>query len=290
MGLSHSGATPLGHSGTSQLESPCSSSDSNSDLESSSEEDTEGDLITQDNAAVLDTGLDVGTSCSSQQGAESKRLSEQPPSASGCSLPGEVGELSQELLEPSSTMFEPLDQHRPGERNGGTLDQYRPGERNGGTLDQYRPSQSTRRTSFKHDGLSVQELQNSSGEVGSSDGSDTDSGEEVEGGRDKDEGGDASCEASPSEDLQNLSLQNKRYWPHRDKRERGETTPQTLTAAASIGESDQGRIRLLVKRTVAKKRKQQQRHLRPNRVTNNSTAVRRSKKSSRRAVTQDGFW
>lgn len=233
-------------------------------MESSSEEDTEGDLITQDNAAVLDTGLDVGTSCSSQQGAESKRLSEQLPSASGCSLPGEVGELSQELLEPSSTMLEPLDQHRPGE--------------------------STRRTSFKHDGLSVQELQNSSGEVGSSDGSDTDSGEEVEGGRDKDEGGDASCEASPSEDLQNLSLQNKRYRPHRDKRERGETTPQTLTAAASIGESDQGRIRLLVKRTVAKKRKQQQRHLRPNRVTNNSTAVRRSKKSSRRAVTQDAFW
>lgn len=277
MGLSHSGAAPLGHSGTSPLEPPCSSSDSNSDLESSSKEDTEGDLITQDNAAVLDTGLDVGTSCSSQQDAESKRLSEQLPSASGCSLPGEVGELSQELLEPSSTMFEPLDQHRPGESNGGAL-------------DQHKPSQSTRRTSFKHDGLSVQELQNSSEEVGSSDGSDTDSGEEVEGGRDKDEGGDASCEASPSEDLQNLSLQNKRYRPHRDKRECGETTPQTLTAAASIGERDQARIRQLVKRTVAKKRKQQQRRLRPNKVTNNSTAVRRSKKSSRRAVTQDGFW
>ena len=258
MGLSHSGAAPV--------EPLCSSSESDSDSEgsSTSEEDVEGDLSSQ---LVLDAGLEVGAPCSSRQGAGSKRLSGQPPSATGCSSPSELGELSQELLEPSPPMLEPLDQHRAGQSNGGT--------------------------SLKHsrdDGLSVQEVRNSSGEVGSSDGSDTDEAGGVRRGSDQDEEGDASCEASPSEDLQNLSLQNKTYQPHRDKRRAHiDSTAQTLAAATSCG-GEQARIRQLVKRTVAKKRKQQQRHLRPNKVATNSTAVRRSKKSSRRAVTQDDFW
>ena len=98
-------------------------------------------------------------------------------------------------------------------------------------------------------------------------------------------------------DLEDLSQQNKLHRPHRDRRrDQSEDTKSgslsTTTASLSIsansflyGESASDRVRHLVKRSVSKKRKQQQRQGRPKRETKAPSAGgRRSKKSNRNVV------
>lgn len=100
--------------------------------------------------------------------------------------------------------------------------------------------------------------------------------------------------SSPQEELQKLSLQNRTFQPHRDHRATPEDAQSTLSTASSSYLENKIAVRQLVKRSVARKWKQQQRHSRPRKVTRAPTAAgRRSKKDSRTVVKQEidaGVW
>lgn len=227
-----------------------------SDSEGSSEEgETEGDPTSQDDAAVLETSLRTTT--------ESEKLSEPLPSLSGT-----TGVLSQdkgrmvpsETSSPLLSIVESPDAcHNTGQSNEG------PYQREGG-------------------GLLVQGLQRD-GEVGSGGSS-----EEVEDDSSTDEDGDSEGSSSfPSVGLKTLSLQTKAHQPSRDKRRTD--SKNSSTTATSYVQGDQARMRQLVKRTVAKKHKQQHQKQQPRpKKDTASAATRRSKKASRRAVRLDDFW
>ena len=225
-----------------------------SDSEGSSEGETEGGPSSQDNAAVLETSLRTGTYSTH----ESEKLSEPLPSLSGTTgiLSQDKGRMvPSETSSPLLSIVESPDAcHNTDQSNEG------PNQREGGLL--------------------VQGLQRD-GEVGGSGGSS----EEVEDGSGTDEDGDGEGSSSfPSVGLQTLSLQTKAHQPSRDKRRTD--TKNSSTTATSYVQGDQARMRQLVKRTVAKKHKQQPR---PKKDTA-SAATRRSKKASRRAVRLDDFW
>lgn len=248
MGVSHGGGNSL--------------QPSLSDSEGSSEDDeTEGGPTSQDNAAVLETGMESRrTLCSTQSRTTSDKLSELQPSCSSSI----TGVLSQDegRRVPSETSSSLLLTVEPPDQDAG--------QNNEG--------------SYQDGGLSVQELQKGDGEVGGSGGGEEDSG--------TDEDGDSegsSTFPSPSVGLQTLSLQTQAHQPSRDKR-RTDSKSSSPTATSYM-QGDQTRIRQLVKRTVAKKRKQQkQRQQSKPKKDTASAAARRSKKSSRRAVRQDDFW
>ena len=108
-------------------------------------------------------------------------------------------------------------------------------------------------------------------------------------------------ESSPTElvkgELEDLSLQNKLHRPHRDQdRDQLEetksdslsttmTSPSISTNSYLYGENASDRVRHLVKRSMSKKRKQQQRQCRPKRETKAPLAGgRRSKKLNKKSV------
>lgn len=229
---------------------------SHSDSEGSSEGETEGGPSFQDNAAVLETSLRTGTYST----PESEKLSEPLPSLSGT-----TGVLSQdkgrmvpsETSSPLLSIVESPDAcHNTGHEG--------PHQREGGLL--------------------VQGLQRD-GEVGSGGSS-----EEVEDDSGTDEDGDSEGSSSfPSVGLKTLSLQTKAHQPSRDKR-RTDSKNSSATATSYV-QGDQARVRQLVKRTVAKKHKQQHQKQQPRpKKDTASAATRRSKKASRRAVRLDDFW
>ena len=112
---------------------------------------------------------------------------------------------------------------------------------------------------------------------------------------------ESESESSPTEliegELEDLSLQNKLHQPHRD-RDRDQqkdgkseslstttTSPSISTNSYLYGENANDRVRHLVKRSMSKKRKQQQRQVRPKRETKTPLAVgRRSKKLNRNSM------
>ena len=230
-----------------------------SDSEGSSEGETEGGPSSQDNAAVLETSLRTGTYSTH----ESEKLSEPLPSLSGTTgiLSQDKGRMvPSETSSPLLSIVESPDAcHNTDQSNEG------PNQREGGLL--------------------VQGLQRD-GEVGGSGGSS----EEVEDGSGTDEDGDGEGSSSfPSVGLQTLSLQTKAHQPSRDKRRTD--TKNSSTTATSYVQGDQARMRQLVKRTVAKKHKQQHQKQQPRpKKDTASAATRRSKKASRRAVRLDDFW
>ena len=250
MGVSHGGGASL--------------QPSLSDSEGSSEDDeTEGGPTSQDNAAVLETGMESRrTLCSTQSRTTSDKLSELQPSCSSSI----TGVLSQDEgrrvpSETSSSLLltvEPPDHQDAGQNNEGL---------------------------YQDGGLSVQKLQKGDGEVGGSGGG---GGGEEDSGTDEDEDSEGSSTfPSPAVGLQ-TSLQTQAHQPSRDKRTDSKSSSPTAT---SYMQGDQTRIRQLVKRTVAKKRKQQKQRQQPKpKKDTASAAARRSKKSSRRAVRQDDFW
>ena len=252
MGVSHGGGNSL--------------QPSLSDSEGSSEDgEAEGCPTSQDNAAVLETGMESRrTLCSTQSKTTFDKLSELQPSCSSSI----AGVLSQDEgrrvpSETSSSLLltvEPPDHQDADQNNEGSY-------QDGG-------------------GLSVQGSQKGGGdgEVGGSEEVQEDSGTDEDGDSE-----DSSTFPSPSVGLQTLSLQTQAHQPSRDKRRtNGKSSSPTAT---SYVQGEQTRIRQLVKRTVAKKRKQQKQRQQPKpKKDTASAAARRSKKSSRRAVRQDDFW
>lgn len=113
---------------------------------------------------------------------------------------------------------------------------------------------------------------------------------------------ESESESSPTElvedELEDLSLKNKLHQPHRDedrdqllKDGKSEslstatTSPPISTNTYLYGENASDRVRHLVKRSISKKRKQQQRQSRPKRETKTPLARgRRSKKSNRNSM------
>ena len=252
MGVSHGGGASL--------------QPSLSDSEGSSEDgEAEGCPTSQDNAAVLETGMESRRIlCSTQSRTMSDKLSELQPSCSSSI----TGVLSQDEgrrvpSETSSSLLltvEPPDHQDADQNNEGSY-------QDGG-------------------GLSVQGLQkgggDGDGEVGATGGSED---VQEESGTDEDgDSEDSSTFPSPSVGLQTLSLQTQAHQPSTNDKSSSPT-------ATSYVQGEQTRIRQLVKRTVAKKRKQQKQRQQPKpKKDTASAAARRSKKSNRRAVRQDDFW
>ena len=114
-----------------------------------------------------------------------------------------------------------------------------------------------------------------------------------DGGADCDSESENSSTGSIEDELEDLSLHNKLHQPHRDGSDQDGGQPDSLSVATITvtsnsyihGENGSDRVRHLVKRSISKKRKQQQRQAKPKKETKAPLAAgRRSKKTNRNAI------